>query len=116
MIEIDSCLRVIGLLSLLVFILVFPGCTNVREVETLNHLEEPLSRFIEEEEAIQAVANIGEVTSFRRSTAAPCLIQVERHPSVKDPVYIIRVVEDQHDHLVMYGQYSVDAYSGNIID
>lgn len=116
MIEIDHSLRVLGLLSLLVCISVFPGCTNVPEAETMSHLEEPLTSFIGEEEAIQAVADTREVTSFRKSTATPCLIQVEQHPSVKDPVYIIRVVEDQHDHLVLYDQFSVDAYNGNIID
>ncbi|MGE5543866.1 MAG: hypothetical protein ACM3UW_02745 [Bacillota bacterium] len=114
--EIGPGLKVIGCLSLLILLAVISGCTNVREVETLNHLEEPLNQFIGEGEAIQAVANTREVIQFRRSTAAPCLIQVEQHPTAKEPVYIIRVVEDQHDHLVLYDRYSVDAYSGNIID
>ncbi len=115
MIKIDRRLRITVLLFFWVFIAVIPGCTNIREVETLSPTGQPTS-FIGEEEALQAVANTHEVTSFRRSTATPCLIQVEQHPTTKDPVYIIRVVEDQQDHLVLYDRYRVDAYSGRIIE
>ena len=116
MIQLAPALRIVVLISLLVLISVFSGCTNIREVETLSPVDGSVNRFIKEAEAIQAVANIHEVISFRKSTATPCLIQIEQHPTVKDPVYIIRVVEDQHDHLVMYDQYRVDAYSGRIIE
>jgi hypothetical protein len=116
MIKIGRRIRIIAFLSLWVFITIFPGCTNVREVETLSRVEEPLTSFIGEKEAIKAVARIPDVTSFRRFTATPCLIQVEQHPTVKDPVYIIRVVEDQHDHLVLYGLYMVDAYNGQVME
>lgn len=109
-------LRVIGLIFFLVFASAVSGCTNVREVETMSPVEEVSRHFVDEDEAIQAVASIPEVTDFRRSTAAPCLVEVEKCPTAKEPFYIIRVAEDLGDRLVMYNQYTVDAYSGDIID
>lgn len=105
-------------MSLLFLILVLPGCTNIREVETLTYAEESLTQtgFIGEEQALKTVASTHEVTAFRRSTATSCLIQVEQYPTAKNPIYIVRVAEDQHDHLVVYDQFSVDAYTGRIIN
>lgn len=114
--EMGRGLRVIGLVLLLVFTSAVAGCTNVREVETMSSIEEVSRHFIDENEALQVVASIPEVTDFRRSTAAPCLIEVEKYPTAKEPFYIIRVAEDLKERLVMYNQYTVDAYSGDIID
>jgi len=109
-------LRVTSLIFLLVFTTAVSGCTNVREVETFTSVEEVSRYFIDENEAIKVVAGSREVAGFRRSTPAPCLIQVEKYPTAGEPFYVIRVAEDLGDRLVMYDQYTVDAYSGDIID
>ncbi|MGI6514056.1 MAG: hypothetical protein GX052_07795 [Syntrophomonadaceae bacterium] len=116
MIEIGRGLRVTSLIFLLVFTTAVSGCTNVREVETFTSVEEVSRYFIDENEAIKVVAGSREVAGFRRSTPAPCLIQVEKYPTAGEPFYVIRVAEDLGDRLVMYDQYTVDAYSGDIID
>lgn len=116
MIEIGRGLQAIGLILLLVFTSAVAGCTNVREVETMSSAEEASRRFIDEDVALRVVASTPEVTGFRRSTPAPCLIQVERYPTAGEPFYVVSVAEDLGDRLVMYRQYTVDAYSGDIIE
>jgi hypothetical protein len=108
--------RVLVLYILLLFSLL-PGCTNIREVETLDPVDQPWGQvdFISEEMAVKAVAATSEVAIFRKSTAASCLVKVEDYPTTANPVYLVTVAEDQQDHLVIYGQYRVDAYNGEII-
>ncbi len=118
MIDIHPIFRMTVLIYFCVLISVLPGCTNIREVETITYTEEPIMQvnFISEEQVVKAVASTREVMMFRRLTATPCLIQVEHYPTVEDPVYLVGVAEDQHDHLVIYNHYKVDAYSGRIVN
>jgi hypothetical protein len=116
MIKIYPIWRIIALLIFLIPLL--PGCTNIREVETLAHDEQAIVQtgFINEQQAIKSVTSTSEVIVFRKSIVTPCIVQVEQYPSITSPVYIVKVAEDQDDHLVVYSHYTIDAYSGRIFN
>jgi hypothetical protein len=87
MIKIDRRLRITVLLFFWVFIAVIPGCTNIREVETLSPTGQPTS-FIGEEEALQAVPILK--AEFRRINRDSLSDSSRQPPTTKDPVYIIK--------------------------